>query len=109
MSPINDSFMSGSLDHSVRIWDLRVNTCQIGPFPSAAMWLQHGTISKYEYRGNIYPRWPVLEMEICMPGASTGGMRYDFLVMAWSGVKVRLLHGGIGALGVAGFAEVEEV
>ncbi|KAL6196891.1 hypothetical protein ACLB2K_032504 [Fragaria x ananassa] len=30
-------------------------------------------------------------------------------MMAWSGVKVRLLHGGIGALGVAGFAEVEEV
>ncbi|KAL2943257.1 Protein ANTHESIS POMOTING FACTOR 1 [Bienertia sinuspersici] len=29
MSPINDSFMSGSLDHSVRIWDLRVNACQI--------------------------------------------------------------------------------
>lgn len=29
MSPINDSFMSGSLDHSVRIWDLRVNTCQV--------------------------------------------------------------------------------
>uniref|UniRef100_A0A0E0L588 Anaphase-promoting complex subunit 4 WD40 domain-containing protein n=1 Tax=Oryza punctata TaxID=4537 RepID=A0A0E0L588_ORYPU len=26
-----DSFMSGSLDHSVRIWDLRVNACQ-GPF-----------------------------------------------------------------------------
>ncbi|KAJ8440772.1 hypothetical protein Cgig2_005503 [Carnegiea gigantea] len=29
MSPINDSFMSGSLDHSVRIWDLRVNACQL--------------------------------------------------------------------------------
>ncbi|XP_030531032.1 protein ANTHESIS POMOTING FACTOR 1 [Rhodamnia argentea] len=28
MSPINDSFMSGSLDHSVRMWDLRVNGCQ---------------------------------------------------------------------------------
>lgn len=28
MSPINDSFMSGSLDHSVKIWDLRVNACQ---------------------------------------------------------------------------------
>ncbi|KAJ3670731.1 hypothetical protein LUZ60_008157 [Juncus effusus] len=28
MSPINDSFMSGSLDHTVRIWDLRVNACQ---------------------------------------------------------------------------------
>ncbi|KAJ4729281.1 WD repeat-containing protein 82-like [Melia azedarach] len=28
MSPINDSFMSGSIDHSVRIWDLRVNACQ---------------------------------------------------------------------------------
>ncbi|XP_068664604.1 protein ANTHESIS POMOTING FACTOR 1 isoform X3 [Aristolochia californica] len=28
MSPINDSFMSGSLDHTVRLWDLRVNACQ---------------------------------------------------------------------------------
>ncbi|CAF1861023.1 unnamed protein product [Brassica oleracea var. botrytis] len=28
MSPINDSFMSGSLDGSVRLWDLRVNACQ---------------------------------------------------------------------------------
>ncbi|KAG2611777.1 hypothetical protein PVAP13_4KG111440 [Panicum virgatum] len=28
MSPVNDSFMSGSLDHSVRIWDLHVNVCQ---------------------------------------------------------------------------------
>lgn len=29
MSPINDSFMSGSLDRSVRLWDLRVNACQV--------------------------------------------------------------------------------
>lgn len=29
MSPVNDSFMSGSLDHTVRIWDLRVNACQV--------------------------------------------------------------------------------
>ncbi|XP_031281886.1 protein ANTHESIS POMOTING FACTOR 1 [Pistacia vera] len=28
MSPVNDSFMSGSVDHSVRMWDLRVNACQ---------------------------------------------------------------------------------
>ncbi|KAK6928377.1 WD40 repeat [Dillenia turbinata] len=28
MSPTNDSFMSGSLDHTVRMWDLRVNACQ---------------------------------------------------------------------------------
>lgn len=28
MSPIDDTFMSGSLDHSVRMWDLRVNACQ---------------------------------------------------------------------------------
>ncbi|GMH28034.1 hypothetical protein Nepgr_029877 [Nepenthes gracilis] len=28
MSPIDDSFMSGSFDHSVRIWDIRVNACQ---------------------------------------------------------------------------------
>lgn len=32
MSPVNDSFMSGSLDHSVRMWDLRVNACQVGHF-----------------------------------------------------------------------------
>nr|CAD1834812.1 unnamed protein product [Ananas comosus var. bracteatus] len=37
MSPINDSFMSGSLDHSVRIWDLRVNACQ-SPGYSAITW-----------------------------------------------------------------------
>lgn len=30
MSPVNDSFMSGSLDHTVRMWDLRVNACQVG-------------------------------------------------------------------------------
>ncbi|GFP99744.1 WD repeat-containing protein 82-b [Phtheirospermum japonicum] len=29
MSPVNDGFMSGSLDHSVRMWDLRVNACQV--------------------------------------------------------------------------------
>ncbi|KAK6128317.1 hypothetical protein DH2020_037940 [Rehmannia glutinosa] len=28
MCPVNDGFMSGSLDHSVRMWDLRVNACQ---------------------------------------------------------------------------------
>eukprot|EP00249_Psilotum_nudum_P006786 c20058_g1_i1 orf=75-1067(+) len=28
MSPKNDCFMSGSLDHTVRLWDLRVNACQ---------------------------------------------------------------------------------
>lgn len=27
MSPKNDCFMSGSLDHTVRLWDLRDNTC----------------------------------------------------------------------------------
>ena len=42
MSPINDSFMSGSLDHTVRIWDLRVNACQVslGKFLSLfSLWL----------------------------------------------------------------------
>ena len=29
MSPKNDTFMSGSLDHSVRLWDLRTNICQV--------------------------------------------------------------------------------
>ncbi|CDY14800.1 BnaC04g47970D [Brassica napus] len=35
MSPINDSFMSGSLDGSVRLWDLRVNACQLEEFERA--------------------------------------------------------------------------
>ena len=29
MSPKNDSFMSGALDHTVRLWDLRTNVCQV--------------------------------------------------------------------------------
>ncbi|KAL6052932.1 WD repeat-containing protein 82 [Balamuthia mandrillaris] len=28
MSPINDSFLSGSMDKTVRMWDLRTNACQ---------------------------------------------------------------------------------
>eukprot|EP00252_Welwitschia_mirabilis_P016918 TRINITY_DN37676_c0_g1_i1.p1 TRINITY_DN37676_c0_g1~~TRINITY_DN37676_c0_g1_i1.p1 ORF type:complete len:319 (+),score=59.86 TRINITY_DN37676_c0_g1_i1:105-1061(+) len=28
MSPTNDTFMTGSMDHTVRLWDLRVNACQ---------------------------------------------------------------------------------
>ncbi|EGG20682.1 hypothetical protein DFA_00543 [Cavenderia fasciculata] len=28
MSPVNDTFMSGSLDDTIRLWDLRTNVCQ---------------------------------------------------------------------------------
>eukprot|EP01133_Synstelium_polycarpum_P005708 gene5708-6596_t len=28
MSPLNDMFMSGSLDDTIRLWDLRTNVCQ---------------------------------------------------------------------------------
>ena len=28
MSPINDSFLSGSLDRTIRLWDLRSPNCQ---------------------------------------------------------------------------------
>lgn len=28
MSPTNDAFLSGSLDNTVRLWDLRSNVCQ---------------------------------------------------------------------------------
>ena len=38
MSPINDTFISGSLDDTVRLWDLRSNACQVfrpsTPLPS---------------------------------------------------------------------------
>lgn len=29
MSPVDDMFLSGSLDGTVRLWDLRVNPCQV--------------------------------------------------------------------------------
>ena len=32
MSPKNDCFMSGALDHTVRLWDLRTNVCQVNIF-----------------------------------------------------------------------------
>ena len=30
MSPTDDTFLSGSLDKSIRLWDLRSNHCQVG-------------------------------------------------------------------------------
>ena len=58
MSPVNDSFMSGSLDHSVRIWDLRVNACQVGYQSSAN--LAHNSnhiclVYIYQMKDTIYP------------------------------------------------------
>uniref|UniRef100_A0ACD5U036 Uncharacterized protein n=1 Tax=Avena sativa TaxID=4498 RepID=A0ACD5U036_AVESA len=50
MSPVNDSFMSGSLDHSVRIWDLRVNACQVGPpIPCETSFFLHKAIQYVQF------------------------------------------------------------
>ncbi|KAL6187945.1 hypothetical protein ACLB2K_039340 [Fragaria x ananassa] len=214
MSPINDSFMSGSLDHSVRIWDLRVNTCQgilhLRGRPTVAydqqglvfaVAMEGGAIKLFDSRSydkgpfdtflvggdtaevcdikfssdgksmlltttnnNIYVLDAYAGDKRCgysmepspntnieatftpdgqyvLSGSGDGNLHAWSIdrrnekknreqcklreprngvvglhglvgigsVMVWSGVKVRLLHGGIGALGVAGFAEVEEV
>ncbi|CAI0456221.1 unnamed protein product, partial [Linum tenue] len=170
MSPINDSFMSGSLDHSARIWDLRVNACQgilrlrgrptvaydqqglvfavameggaiklfdsrsydKGPFDTflvggdtaevcdikfsndgksmllttsnnnvyvldayagekvsfpvnatlrslaTTLWIQHGTVSKHNHRGDFYPGWPVCSISydlMFLLGSGDGTLR----------------------------------
>ena len=30
MSPIDDTFLSGSLDKTIRLWDLKSPNCQVG-------------------------------------------------------------------------------
>ena len=44
MSPTDDTFMSGSLDNSVRLWDLRTPNCsgimQVQGKPVSEIWLQ---------------------------------------------------------------------
>ena len=30
MSPVNDNFLSASLDNTVRLWDLRTSVCEVG-------------------------------------------------------------------------------
>lgn len=56
MSPINDSFMSGSLDHSVRIWDLRVNSCQVS-FSFYKLNAKYKLRCKQKHLGFSFPRW----------------------------------------------------
>lgn len=34
-SPVDDTFLSGSLDKSLRLWDLRSPNCQVGSPPGA--------------------------------------------------------------------------
>lgn len=29
MSPLDDMFLSGSLDRTIRLWDLRMQSCQV--------------------------------------------------------------------------------
>jgi len=61
ISPVNDSFMSGSLDHSVRIWDLRVNVCQVGyqSWVELSWWAHYSNqlclVCIYEMKDALYP------------------------------------------------------
>lgn len=34
MSPVDDIFLSGSLDNTIRLWDLKSANCAVSVFPS---------------------------------------------------------------------------
>ena len=48
MSPINDSFLSGSLDRTIRLWDLRSQNCQ------GLMHLNGRPVASYDPEGLIF-------------------------------------------------------
>ena len=48
MSPISDSFLSGSLDHTIRLWDLRSQNCQ------GLMHLNGRPVASYDPEGLIF-------------------------------------------------------
>ena len=48
MSPINDSFLSGSLDRTIRLWDLRSPNCQ------GLMHLNGPPIASFDPEGLIF-------------------------------------------------------
>ncbi|KVH92795.1 WD40 repeat-containing protein, partial [Cynara cardunculus var. scolymus] len=71
-SPVDDSFMSGSLDHTVRIWDLRVNACQgilrLRGRPTVAydqqglvfaVSMEGGAIKLFDSRGDMAEIWDI--------------------------------------------------
>ena len=48
MSPINDCFLSGSLDKTIRLWDLRSQNCQ------GLMHLNGRPVASYDPEGLIF-------------------------------------------------------
>ncbi|KAK3183624.1 hypothetical protein Dsin_030910 [Dipteronia sinensis] len=84
MSPVNDSFMSGSLDHSVRMWDLRVNACQgilrLRGRPTVAydqqglvfaVAMEGGAIKLFDSRS--YDKWVEIRLRFVILNSATDG------------------------------------
>ena len=66
MSPVDDTFMSGSLDNTVRLWDLRSPTC------AGLMNVNGKPVCAFDPEGNQHQK--------AMSGASSTSSQYSVLV-----------------------------
>ena len=53
MSPVNDTFLTGSLDKTVRLWDLKSPNCQVSEVTH-----RHGDAAHGIPVGHNASRWP---------------------------------------------------